>query len=67
MTNATVTAFLAVLALLAIVVGWFLLRRAVANPEFLLEEFGLAVAWVFVVGSLVWLSAFLSGSTLKGA
>lgn len=66
MTNAAVTAFLAVPALLVMVVGCVLLRRALAKPGFLLEEYGLAVAWVFVVGSLVWLSAFLSGSTLLG-
>lgn len=34
--------------------------------ELLPEEIALAVAWVFVVGSLVWLYAFVSGSSLLG-
>lgn len=34
--------------------------------EVLPEEVALAVAWVFVVGSFVWLAAFLSDSTLLG-
>ncbi len=34
--------------------------------ELLPEEVALAVAWVFVVGSLVWLFAFVRGSSLLG-
>jgi hypothetical protein len=66
MTYATVVAILAVPALLAITVGCGLLKRAFARPELLPEEIALAAAWIFVVGSLVWLGAFLSGSTLLG-
>lgn len=66
MTDATVVAILAVPFLLAIAVGCALLQRALARPERLPEEFALAGAWVFVVGSLVWLAAFLSGSSLLG-
>lgn len=43
-----------------------MLGRALARRELLPEEVALAVAWVFVVGSLVWLGVFLSGSTLLG-
>lgn len=57
---------LALPTVLAIVVGCTLLRRAFARSELLPEELGLAAAWVFVVGSAVWLNAFLSGSTLLG-
>ena len=66
MTYATVVAILAVPTLLAITVGCGLLKRAFARPELLPEEIALAAAWIFVVGSLVWLGAFLSGSTLLG-
>lgn len=66
MTYATVVAVLAVPVLLAIIVGCGLLMRACARPKLLPEEFALAAAWVFVVGSLVWLGVFLSGSSLLG-
>ncbi len=66
MTHVAVVAILAVPVLLAITVGFALLRRAFARPEILPEEIALAAAWVFVVGSLVWLGVFLSGSTLFG-
>lgn len=66
MTFTTVVAILAVPFLLAIVVGFILLKRAFSLPEFLSEEIALAFAWVFVVGSLVWLGIFLSGSTFLG-
>jgi hypothetical protein len=46
--------------------GVVLLRRAYARTELLPEEVALAAAWVFVVGSLVWFEAFLSGKTLLG-
>ena len=52
--------------LLAVATGGFLLRRAFARAELLPEEVALAAAWVFVVGSLVWLEAFLSGRPLLG-
>ena len=66
MTHATVIAILTAPVLLAIAVGCVLLRRAFARPKLLPEELALAAAWVFMVGSLVWLGAFLSGSTLLG-
>jgi hypothetical protein len=52
--------------LLAVAVGCALLRRAFARAELLPEEVALAVAWVFVVGSLVWLMAFVDDATLLG-
>ena len=66
MTLAAVAAALAVPVLLAVASGCVLLRRAFAREERLVEEFALAVAWVFVVAGMVWLGAFLSGSTLFG-
>lgn len=66
MPSATVIAILAAPFLFAIAVGGVLLKRACARPQRLPEEFALAAAWVFLVGSLVWLAAFLSGSTLLG-
>jgi hypothetical protein len=59
-------ALFAAAALLAVAVGCALLRRAFARAKLLPEEVALAVAWVFVVGGLVWLEAFLSGSQLLG-
>jgi hypothetical protein len=64
--DVTGTALFAVPILLAVAVGYTLLRRAFARAELLSEEVALAVAWVFVVGSLVWLKAFLSEATLLG-
>jgi hypothetical protein len=46
--------------------GCALLRRAFARAELLPEEVALAVAWVFVVASLVWFQAYFSGATLLG-
>jgi hypothetical protein len=66
MTHVAVAVILTVPVLLAITVGSVLLRRAFTRPELLPEEVALAAAWVFVVGSLVWLGAYLSGSTLLG-
>lgn len=63
------TAVIAILVLpvvLAIAVGSILLRRAFMRTEVLPEELALAAAWVFVVGSLVWLGVYLGGSTLLG-
>ena len=42
------------------------MMRAAGRPVLLVEELALAVAWLFVLGSLVWLAAYLSGSTLLG-
>lgn len=59
--------FLVWLAILfAVFVGTILLRRAVGRTDVLPEEVALAVAWVFVVASLVWLQVYLNGSTLLG-
>lgn len=66
MSHSTVAVILAVPFFTAILVGSILLKRAFSLPKVLPEEFALAFAWVFVVGSLVWLAAFLSGSTLLG-
>ncbi|MEM7384531.1 MAG: YndJ family transporter [Verrucomicrobiota bacterium] len=66
MSFPTVVAILAGPVLLAIAMGSVLLRRALAKTDVLLEEVALAFAWVFIVGSLVWLGVFLSGSTLLG-
>lgn len=52
--------------LAAIVVGSVALRRAFSRQELLAEEVALAGAWVFVVGSIVWLGAFLTDSSLLG-
>jgi len=66
MTLTAVIALLTEPVLFAITMGVVLLRRALARKERLPEEIALAAAWVFVVGSLVWLGVFLSGSTLLG-
>jgi len=66
MTHTTAIALVVGPILLAIAIGGALLRRALAREERLPEEVALAVAWVFVVGSFVWLAAFLSDSTLLG-
>lgn len=66
MTLAAVIALLIVPVLLASTAGCFLLKRAFARQELLPEEIALAAAWIFIVGSLVWLGVFLSGSTLLG-
>lgn len=66
MTLAAVVALLIAPLLVAIAVGCLLLRRAFVRQELLPEEISLAAAWIFMVGSLVWLGVFLSGSTLLG-
>jgi hypothetical protein len=64
--DVTATAIVAGPIALSVFTGVALLRRALARTVLLPEEVALAAAWVFVVGSLVWLRAFLSGSTLLG-
>jgi hypothetical protein len=64
--DVTSIALFAVPIMLAVAMGCTLLRQAFARRELLPEEVALAVAWVFVVGSFVWLTAFLSDSTLLG-
>ena len=66
MSLASVIAVLTLPVLGAIGIGSLLLKRALARPRVLLEEYALAVAWVFVVGGMVWLGVFLSGGTLLG-
>lgn len=66
MSYTTVAAVLAIPFLSAIIVGSILLRRAFCLPKHRPEEFALAFAWVFAVGSLLWLGVFLNGSTLLG-
>lgn len=66
MSHISVVALLTLPIVVAVVAGSVLLRRAFARSKVLPEEIALAVAWVFVVGSLVWLGVFLSGSSLLG-
>ena len=66
MTPPAVIALIAPLILLAIAAGCFMWRRALTRTELLPEEMALAGAWVFVVGSLVWLGAYLGEFTLLG-
>ncbi|WP_309398290.1 YndJ family transporter [Cerasicoccus maritimus] len=66
MSDLSVILLLAWPTMLAIGAGALLLRRAILLPARLPEEFALAGAWVFVVGSLFWLGVFLSGSTFLG-
>ena len=53
-------------ALAAVGAGLWLFRRAGSRERLLPEEVALGAAWVFVVGGLVWLEAYLTGSTLLG-
>ncbi|QTN30852.1 YndJ family transporter [Akkermansiaceae bacterium] len=66
MDASNVIALLAVPGLFAVAIGAVLLRRAFSLRNPLPEEFAFAVAWVFLVGSLVWLGVYLSGSVLLG-
>ncbi|MEO1855999.1 MAG: YndJ family transporter [Rubritalea sp.] len=66
MNYVIVIAILATPVVLAIVTGSILLKKALTKPVILPEEIALAAAWVFIVGSLVWLGVFLSESTLLG-
>ena len=66
MTHTAALLIVAGPALAAVVIGSVLLRRAFVRTAVLPEEVMLAVAWVFAVGSLVWLEVYLSGSTLLG-
>lgn len=66
MTHLVSNAVIGLLGVLAVAIGWTLLRRALARAEVLPEEVALGLAWVFVVGSFVWLRTFLDGSSLLG-
>lgn len=66
MTHTAVISLLAAPVLFAVAMGATLLRMAFKRPKFLPEEVALAGAWVFAVGSIVWLGVFLNGSTLLG-
>ncbi|WP_193212158.1 YndJ family transporter [Luteolibacter marinus] len=66
MTPGAAIAVLAVPTLMAIAAGCILLRRAFAREKLLPEEIAFAAAWVFVVGSLIWLGVFLCDSSLLG-
>lgn len=52
--------------LLCVAAGWVFLRRAYSRAQLLPEEVALAFSWAFVVGGLIWLEAYLSGTTLLG-
>jgi hypothetical protein len=64
--DVTGSALFAIPILLSVAMGSLLLRRAFAREQLLSEEVALALAWVFVVGSLVWLKAFVSEAALLG-
>ena len=66
MNLATVVVILSPPCILAVYLGCVRLKRAYSLSEPIPEEFALAFAWVFVVGSLVWLGAYLTDSTLLG-
>lgn len=66
MTHGNAIALVAGPCLFSIMIGTWLLRRALARRRVLPEELALAVAWVFIVGSLVWLEAYLAGASLLG-
>ncbi len=66
MTLSASIALIIIPVLISITVGCILLKRAFMRPELLPEEFALAAAWIFMVGSLVWLAAYFSGSTILG-
>jgi hypothetical protein len=59
-------ALLAVALLGVALVGYRLLRRAFGRVQVLAEEVALGLAWIFVGGGLIWLSAYLRGETLLG-
>lgn len=62
----TGNALFALASTLAVVAGLALLRKALARERTLPEEVALGAAWVWVVGGLVWLHAFLNDSALLG-
>jgi len=66
MTLSATVSLLTLPVILAITVGCVLLRRSFRRQELLPEEFALAAAWVFIVGSFVWLGVYCNGSTLLG-
>lgn len=66
MTLSATVALLILPVFMAITVGCVLLRRAFRRQKLLPEEMALAAAWVFIVGSLVWLGVYFNGSTLLG-
>lgn len=66
MSLLSVIALLILPVLFAVGMGSVLLKRACMRPKLLPEELALAVAWVFMVGSLVWLGAYLGDYKLLG-
>lgn len=66
MTLSATVSLLTLPVIIAISVGCVLLRRAFGRQELLPEEIALAAAWVFIVGSFVWLGVYCKGSTLLG-
>ncbi|MDX1680762.1 MAG: YndJ family transporter [Akkermansiaceae bacterium] len=66
MCNIGLLIAISLLALTAIGAGSMQLRKAFRHSPKLPEEFALAVAWVFAVASLVWLTAYLCGFTILG-
>lgn len=66
MTHTDAVALLIIPVMLAIATGCLLLRRAFSLTNLLPEELAFAGAWIFLVGSLIWLGVFLTDSTLLG-
>lgn len=66
MTLSITTALLASISIMAVVAGSLLLRQALLRPTLLPEELALSLAWIYIVGALVWLDAFLHDTTLLG-
>ena len=66
MSIIAVILILTIPAISAIYIGCRLFKLAFTRQKNLPEEIAFAGAWIFVVGSLIWLGVYLSGSTLLG-
>jgi hypothetical protein len=66
MSHTAAVALLLLPALACVVAGSKMLEHAMRRPVLLIEDLALALAWVFPLGSLVWLEAYLTRSTLFG-
>jgi hypothetical protein len=65
-SHAGASLLLVVPALACLLAGGYLLREALRRPVLLVEDIALALAWLFPLGGLIWLEAYLTGSTLFG-
>ena len=66
MSHGVAIALLALPALGAGAMALWHLRQTLARPVLLFEDLVLSAAWIYIGGALVWLEAYLSGSTLLG-